>query len=299
VLVGPTASGKTDLSLRIAGDEFEIVSADSVLVYRYLDIGSGKPTVDERASIAHHLIDIVDPDHHFTAGDFCRAAREAAEGIAGRGKIPLFVGGTGLYIDALFRGLSEIPRVDPLVKTGLEGELEVRGLQALYEELRESDPVFSSRVHMNDRQRILRGLEVFRGTGEPLSAFFGKARGIDSDATLYLGLAPEREALNRRIDARVDSMMERGFLDEVQSLRERGYGPGLKSMKSIGYAELHAHLDGREGLAESVAGIKLETRRFAKRQVTWFRRNPKVQWFTHINLANINNLIHNWLETHT
>jgi tRNA dimethylallyltransferase len=299
VLVGPTASGKTDLSLRIAVDEFEIVSADSVLVYRYLDIGSGKPTVEERASVAHHLIDIVDPDYHFTAGDFCREARDVAAGIAARGKIPLFVGGTGMYIDALFEGLSDIPRIDPRVKAGLARELEIRGLQALYEELRESDPAFSSRVHMNDRQRILRGLEVFRGTGKPLSAYFGKARGIDSDTTLYIGLAPERDILNRRIDARVDGMMERGFLEEVRFLRERGYGPGLNSMKSIGYAELHAHLDGRAGLAESVERIKLETRRFAKRQMTWFRRNPKVQWFAHINLANINNLIHIWLEAHT
>lgn len=280
----------------IGGGHFEIVSADSVQVYRLLDIGSGKPAPAQRESVVHHLVDIVDPDFPFTAGDYCRAAREAMLVIEERGKIPLFVGGTGLYIDAFFKGLAEIPRIDGLVKEGLSMEMEVRGLPALYEELGDIDAPFAARIHPNDRQRVLRGLEVFRGTGIPLSEWFKGTAGADSPEVLYIGLNPDRGLLYRRIDARVDRMMERGFLDEVKALRGRGYGPGLKSMKSIGYAELNSHLDGGPGFPETVEKIKLETRRYAKRQMTWFRKNREVRWFEEFDLAKIKSLIYSWLE---
>lgn len=279
VLVGPTASGKTALSLELAVRGFEIISVDSVQVYRYLDIGSGKPTAEERAVTRHYCIDIVDPDYNFTAGEFCRYADSAVEEIAQHGKIPLFVGGTGLYVDSYFFGLSEIPPVEESVKKDLLQELQNRGIASLFRELEECDPVFASRIHPNDRQRILRGLEVFRQCRKPLSSFFGAAQKRASENTLFIGLRVERSTLRERISRRVEAMLQAGLVDEVKSLRERGYGSELKSMKSIGYAEANLFLDGhldRIGLEEK---MKINTARYAKRQMTWFGKNDLIQWF--------------------
>ncbi|OHD66820.1 MAG: tRNA (adenosine(37)-N6)-dimethylallyltransferase MiaA, partial [Spirochaetes bacterium RBG_13_51_14] len=172
-MAGPTAAGKTVVSLEVAGDRCEIISADSVQVYRYLDIGSGKPDKADRVRIRHYLIDWVDPDYQFTAGEFCREAGKAVREIVACGKLPLFVGGTGLYIDSFFRGLSEIPEISPDVGEMLRNELLERGLKNLHEELVRVDPGFGKRIHPNDTQRIMRGLEVYRGTGRPLSSYYG------------------------------------------------------------------------------------------------------------------------------
>ncbi|MCX7678589.1 MAG: tRNA (adenosine(37)-N6)-dimethylallyltransferase MiaA [Spirochaetes bacterium] len=294
-MVGPTAVGKTELSLELASLGFEIISADSVQVYRYLDIGSGKPTVWERTIVRHYCIDIVDPDYNFTAGDFCRYADESVREIERNGKLPLFVGGTGLYINAYFFGLSGIPLVDESIKRALKNELKERGLRALYEELRIFDPVFAGRIHQNDTQRILRGLEVFRQCGKPLSSFFGKTERRITNSTLFIGLRLEREQLRKRINQRVDAMLKEGLVEEVQKLREKGYGPDLKSMRSIGYAETNQYLDGcitrREELAER---IKINTARYAKRQMTWFKKNEYVKWFTSDDRNEIYNLIEKW-----
>jgi tRNA dimethylallyltransferase len=295
-LVGPTAAGKTRISLELAENIFEIISADSVQVYRHLDIGSGKPSKEERSAVPHHLIDIVDPDYSFTAGDFCREASRAADGILKKSRIPMFVGGTGLYIDSFFKGLSEIPLVGGSIKDELRHELSEKGLPYLYEELMRCDRDFAGRIHPNDRQRILRGLEVYRGTGKPLSAYFDARGGNESTDTLYVGIAAEKDELERRIHRRVDSMMEAGFADEVRLLREMGFAPTLNSMKSIGYAQLNEYLDGRVSLGEAVALIKAETRKYAKRQMTWFRKNPRIRWHTVFEIEKIRELIYNWFH---
>ncbi|MBP7737898.1 MAG: tRNA (adenosine(37)-N6)-dimethylallyltransferase MiaA [Spirochaetes bacterium] len=294
--MGPTAVGKTGVSLAVAGDEFEIISADSVQVYRYLDIGSGKPDRADRERVPHHVIDCVEPDVPFTAGDFCREARKAVDTIVSRGMKPLIVGGTGLYIDSYFQGLSEIPEIPPDVREAVRREAEERGLQALHDELVRVDPAFGTRIHPNDRQRITRGLEVYRGTGMPLSSYYGSKCRYGSDDTLFIGLTADRAELQKRIDDRVDSMMERGLVEEVRSLRERGFGPGLKSMKSIGYAEINGYIDGAMGLGEAVGSIKTATRQYAKRQMTWFGRNGRIRWFGPGEISKVEELLRRWLR---
>lgn len=273
---------------------FEIISADSVQVYRYLDIGSGKPSAAQRKKVLHHLIDIIDPDLNFSAGDFCREAIKAADKISHRGNLPLFVGGTGLYIDAFFKGLSEIPVISSPVKARLKEELNTGGLQPLYEELCRCDPIFAEKIHHNDRQRILRGLEVYRETGRPLSGYFGSKEGHESDNTLYIGLRTEKQDLYKKIDTRVDTMISEGLVDEVVRLRGMGYGPGLNSMKSIGYAECNEYLDGDLSLEKAVEKIKIQTKRYAKRQMTWFRKNPRIYWYNVFDLEKIMNLVYSW-----
>ncbi len=260
-------------------DVFEIVSADSVQVYRFMDIGSGKPDLEERKIVAHHLIDIADPDFNFTAGEFVRKAEEACMQINAKGKIPLFVGGTGLYLDAFFKGISEIPVVDIKVREKLIDELNERGLKSLYDELLDSDHRFAEKIHSNDKQRILRGLEVFRHTGQPLSSFYDKkANHTDIDA-VFIGIKQDRLKLREKIDKRVDLMVNSGLIDEVSGLRNKGYHSGLKSMKSIGYREINRYLDGDLTIADAVSEIKLETKKYAKRQMTWFRKNSSMKWF--------------------
>jgi tRNA dimethylallyltransferase len=297
VLAGPTAVGKTGASLELAGDRFEIVSADSVQVYKYLDVGSGKPERADRERIPHHLIDVVEPDVPFTAGEFCREAGKAAALIASRDRMPMIVGGTGLYIDSYFQGLSEIPEIAPEVRESIRADVASGGLRRLHDELVRVDPAFGGRIHPNDTQRIIRGLEVFRGTGRPLSSYYTDKRRYGSDDTLYIGLYEERDELRRRIDARVDAMFGRGFVDEVRSLRDRGYGPGLNSMQSIGYAEINLFLDGALGLDETVERIKTVTKQYAKRQMTWFRKNKRVVWVRAGETENMQLLVRRWLDS--
>lgn len=296
VLMGPTAVGKTAAALELAGDRFEIVSADSVQVYKYLDVGSGKPERADRERIPHHLIDIVEPDVSFTAGEFCREAEKAVNLIAAHRRLPMIVGGAGLYIDAYFQGLSEIPEIAPGVREAIRVELEDGGLQRLHDELVLVDPAFGNRIHPNDTQRILRGLEVYRGTGRPLSSYYAAKRRHDSEGTLFIGLYEERADLRKRINARVDSMFGRGFVEEVRSLRERGYGRDLNSMQSIGYAEINRYIDGAVGLDETIERIKTATGQYAKRQMTWFRKNERVVWVRAGDMENMRLLLQQWLD---
>lgn len=295
MIAGPTAIGKTDISIELAADQFQIISVDSVQVYRYMDIGSGKPTPDQQKKIQHYCIDIVEPDCLFTAGDFCREAEKACKTIEKAGKIPLFVGGTGMYLDAFFNGLSNIPPVDPSIKDEIKNRYESEGLEKLYMELERVDPSWAAQVHPNDTQRIIRGLEVYSKTGKPISSFHGKRQGHLSDNTLFTGINCERSELRDRIFKRVDYMMKDGFLEEVIRLRDMGFGPGLKSMKSLGYAQLHDHLDGKCGLDEAVQAIKVETARFAKRQLTWFRRNDRIHWFNKNQVEKLHEMVYNWI----
>jgi len=265
-------------------------------VYRYLNIGSGKPAGFQRQLITHHLIDIVDPDYWFTAGDFCRRAMNACEEIQSRGKVPLFVGGTGLYIDSFFKGLSEIPEVNRTYREALQAEIEEHGLETLYEELKRSDPEFAERIHPHDRQRIVRGLEIYRAFGKPLSTYHREKGARESEETLYIGLTMERDLLRKRIDRRVDAMIANGFVDEVIGLREMGYGPELNAMRSIGYLQMNEYLDGKLPFDEAVECMKRETKRYAKRQMTWFRKNPAIRWFHQTEALKVKDCVHQWLH---
>ncbi len=283
--------GKTDVSLELANDEYEIISADSVQVYKYLNIGSSKPCLTVRNQIKHYLIDIVNPDFNFTAGHFCRYALKACDEISLKGKFPLFVGGTIFYIDSFFNGLSEIPEIDGSVKNQIKLELKESGLQFLYQELVKYDSTFALKIHCNDTQRIIRGLEVYRGTGRPLSSYYKNRVGHGSENTIYIGIFVEREILKKRIEQRVDQMMKNGFLDEVNNLRKMGYGPELRSMKSIGYLELNKYLDGVLSLGEAIEKIKVETKRYAKRQMTWLKSNKKIHWIENADIRQIKNIL--------
>lgn len=261
-----------------------------------MDIGSCKPDVKDRERIRHHLIDIVDPDFHFTAGEFCTRALKACSDIAEKGKLPLFVGGTGLYIDSFFGGISEIPEIESNIKISLSEEAAEKGLDVLYNELLQADPEFAKKIHPNDRQRIIRGLEVYRGTGKPLSYFFSnKKRNTDADV-LFIGLNPDREELRLKIDLRVDKMIRVGLIDEVIALRKMGFGPDLNSMRSIGYEEINSYIDRCCTLDEAIEKIKINTKRYAKKQMTWFKKNDEIIWFKAGETKKIKEKIKNWLN---
>lgn len=296
VIVGPTASGKSDLSIELAGNTFEIISADSVQVYRYMDIGSGKPSACDLAKVPHYLIDIVDPDYQFTAGDFCSYSEEACSSIYKHNKIPLFAGGTGLYIDSFFKGLSCIPDIPSHVRESLILEMNEKGPAVLYDELFRADPVFAGKIHVNDRQRILRGLQVLRGTGRPISSYYDGNKSCGAGDILFIGLFCEKDELAERINTRVDHMISAGLVSEVQNLRKKGYTPDLNSMKSIGYLEINEYIDNKIDLASAVESIKLNSRQYAKKQVTWFKRNKEINWFHPSEKEKIKKKINNWLN---
>jgi tRNA dimethylallyltransferase len=275
VIIGPTAGGKSDLAvevaLRLGGGSpgaAEIITADSVQIYRGMDIGSAKPTDAERRGIAHHLIDIVEPTDAFTVSDWLGAAEAALAEIRGRGAAPVLAGGTHLYIKAFLDGLFEGPEPDPLLRE----QLRARGPAALRAELQRVDPAAAARIHANDERRTIRALEVYHQTGIPISTHQSQwDAGRTRRDCVAVGLDWPAELLNRRINARVKQMMERGLLDEVRALHAAGrLGP--QAREALGYKQLVGHLEGRATLEEAVEEIKIETRRFAKNQRTWLRR---------------------------
>lgn len=264
-------------------------------VYRYFDIGSGKLPVDKRMGVPHHLIDVVDPDYHFDASSFCERSVRAVDEITRRGRIPMFVGGTGLYIESFFKGLSPVPDIDTAIREVLNNELAVKGAPCMHQELSSVDPESAARIHPNDSQRILRALQVYRGTGRTLSEFRNRRVPRESEKTLFIGIGCEREELDSRIEKRVDGMMKCGFLDEVISLVQKGYTPVYNSMKSIGYRELYDYLDGKCPLDESVLRIKRETREYARKQTAWFRREKLMRWFDYRDIDGIFEAVSAWL----
>jgi tRNA dimethylallyltransferase len=281
VVVGPTASGKSDLALRLALElDAEIVNADSMQVYRGMDIGTAKPTPVQRAGVPHHLIDVAEPDRLFSAADFAEAADEAIRAITGRGKRVIVVGGTGLYIRALLKGLVDSPSGAGVIRKALQEEAAQLGNEAMLERLRQVDPELAARMHPNNMVRIIRALEVHRLTGVPLSrhqqehAFI--ARRYD---TLQIGISIDRKELYARIEERVERMLAEGLPAEVQGLLAQGYGRPLKAMRSIGYKEMTAYLAGELSMEEAVQLMKRNTRRYAKRQLTWFNADRDILWF--------------------
>jgi len=280
ILLGPTGVGKSRLVIELAEAlGGEIVSADSMQVYRYMDIGTAKPTLDEQKRVRHHLIDLVTPDQPFHAGLYRTLARKTIDQLHKNGKPIWVVGGTGLYIKALTQGLFAHPKIDPNVRKKLKQEAEEKGEAFLYQHLKRVDPKTASQLHPHDLFRTIRALEVFDSTGIPISFFREQHRfGGRPYLTLKIGLEINREDLYRRIEERVDQMIERGFLQEVRRLMEMGYGPELKPMQSLGYKQMVQFLSKKIGWTEAVRQIKRDTRHYAKRQWTWFKADPEVCW---------------------
>nr|WP_255550893.1 tRNA (adenosine(37)-N6)-dimethylallyltransferase MiaA [Granulicella sp. dw_53] len=279
VLVGATASGKTSLALRLA-EEFhgEIVSCDSVAVYREMEIGTAKPSHEERARVPHHLIDVVWPDEACTAGDYSRLAREALAGIVGRGKVPIVAGGTGLYLRALIDGLFPAPPQRPGLRERLRETAAKRGADYLHRGLARLDGKAAAAIHPNDVPKVVRAIEVSLAAQEPLTEQWEKGRdALTGYRILRLGLDPERARLYERINQRAAEMFDRGLVEETERLVER-YGLECRPLTSLGYAEAMAVLRGEFTREEAVARAQQGHRNYAKRQGTWFRREPEIRW---------------------
>jgi tRNA dimethylallyltransferase len=279
-LTGPTATGKTELALELAQRvPLEIVSMDSAMVYRGLDIGTAKPPAATRATVPHHLIDIVEPTETYSAGRFARDAACAIAEIRARGRLPLLVGGTLLYLRALRDGLSALPRADGAVRAELDREAAQHGWAALHERLQRVDPAAAARISPSDRQRIQRALEVHALTGRPITELQRAGRGAQQASVLTIALVPEsRAALSGRIEQRFDAMVAQGFVGEVEALRARGdLTADLPSMRAVGYRQLWSYLDGEYGWAEARSKAIVATRQYAKRQLTWLRGDPNCE----------------------
>lgn len=278
VVAGPTASGKTalavELARRVGG---EIVSADSQQVYRGLDVGTAKPTPEERRAVPHHLLDVAEPGEGWDAARFVRAADEAIAGIAARGRVPLVVGGTGLYIRALLHGVVEAPGRDPQLRARLEAEARERGREAVHARLAALDPEAAARIRPNDLVRVVRALEIGASGRTQSERFREHAFAAERYRSLILALDPPREELYGRIDARVASMFAGGLLDEARALVAR-YGAGLPAKLPIGYREAVEVVRGARDPADAVRAVQVETRRYARRQVIWLRRERGLVW---------------------
>ncbi|HID63583.1 MAG TPA: tRNA (adenosine(37)-N6)-dimethylallyltransferase MiaA [Anaerolineae bacterium] len=280
IIVGPTAVGKTRLALGLAEElGAEIVSADSRQVYRGMDIGTDKPTAEERQRVPHHLIDVVDPDEEFTLAQYQSLAYAAIGDVLARGRVPLLVGGTGLYIKAVVEGWS-IPRVRPneALRAELYREAELKGGTALHARLHQVDPAAAEKIDPRNVRRVIRALEVYLETGQPISEL--QRRRPPPYRVLQIGLTMERIALYQRIDQRVERMIERGLVEEVKGLVEQGYGYDLPAMSGLGYRQVGCYLRGEISLAEAIRLIKRDTRRFVRQQYNWFRLDDDtIRWF--------------------
>lgn len=282
ILTGPTAVGKTKLSIKLAREvNGEIISADSMQVYRYMDIGSAKIRPEEMEEIPHHLVDCLDPDEEFNVVRFQKMAKEAMEDIYARNRIPILVGGTGFYIQAVtgdidFTECGE----DNSYRKELEKKAKEQGPEVLHRMLLEVDPESALAIHANNTKRVIRALEYYQQTGEPISLHNQQQRQKESPYNLaYFVLNDERSRLYERIDARIDEMLREGLVDEVKRLQQMGYHKGMVSMQGLGYKEILSYLDGTWSLEEAVYILKRDTRHFAKRQITWFKRERNVEWF--------------------
>lgn len=281
ILAGPTAVGKTALSVRLAkAAGAEIISADSMQVYKGMDIGSAKIRPEETEGVPHYLVDVLEPEEEFNVVRFQQMALEAAEKIYARGRIPLIVGGTGFYIQALLYDIDFTENDgDTAIRRSLEQTAAEKGGEYLHELLQKADPEAALQIHPNNVKRILRALEFYQQTGKKISEHNQQERAKESPYNFaYFVLNDERSRLYERIDRRVDLMMEQGLLDEVRSLKERGVKKESTAMQGLGYKELYAFLDGEISLEEAVRIIKRDTRHFAKRQITWFKRERDVIW---------------------
>ncbi len=281
-VVGPTASGKTALAIELAKRlGGEVISCDSMQIYRGMDIGTAKPSEAEKCGIPHHLIDIIEPSESFSAAEYAPLARAAIDDITSRGKIPIFCGGTGLYLDAVITANKYCEaETNESLRASLLAEAAAKGVDALWNRLNEVDPIEASNIHPNNVKRVARALEIYLTTGRPKSEWDAESRLEPSPyETTFFALDWERQTLYSRIDRRVDIMLEDGLVAEVKGLLDSGRLPrSSTAAQAIGYKELISYLDGERSLDESAAEIKQSSRRYAKRQLTWFRRNSAVNW---------------------
>ena len=291
VICGPTASGKTalavELALRFGG---EVVSADSMQIYRRMDIGTAKPTEEEKRGVPHHMIDVAEPGENYSVARYVQEAVPVVDGILARGRLPIVAGGTGLYIDHLVAGRQFAPFApDSGLREEIQAQAKADGLPALYAQLQQVDPEAAGKIHPNDEKRIVRALEVFLSTGRPLSRFDAESRALPSRyAPLTIALNfQERPWLWERIDRRVDEMLARGLEGEVRSLLAEGIPPDCTAMQAIGYKELAAALLEGRPVRSGAEEVKLRSRQYAKRQLTWFRRNRDARWFEWEKIPNI------------
>jgi tRNA dimethylallyltransferase len=281
IIVGPTGSGKTTLSVLIAGKlDAEIVSADSRQLYQYLNIGTAKPDLDEQSGIPHHCLDLCPPDRYFSAGEYAKTARACIRRILKKNRLPIVVGGSGLYVQALVDGVFQGDYRDADIRDGIRKQAENTGWGALYQELQRIDPQSAGQIHENDHKRIVRSLEVYRLAGKPISEI-KKEKTVPADFyPVFIGIKWPRQILYARIEQRVDQMIDKGLVSEVRKILDMGYSKTLNSLDSVGYKEIIAYFENKYTWDEAVATIKRNTRRFAKRQMTWFRRDKRIHWFS-------------------
>ena len=298
VIAGPTASGKTSLGVELAlALGGEIVNADSMQVYRGMDIGTAKPTPEEQKGVAHHLMDVVDPDEEYNAAMYRSMALPIITDILSRRKMCFVVGGTGLYIKALVHGLFEVGASDPRIRIRLKEEAQICGSNFLHERLNRKDPDSAKKIHPNDAYRIIRALEVHESTGKTMAELHREHSFKDNSFDfLKIGLHINRDILYDRINRRVDAMIDTGLVGEVTELLEMGYTPHLKSMQSIGYRHMVDFIQGRCEWDETIRTLKRDTRRYAKRQLTWFKADPDIIWAEPGQLSEIRGRIKTFLQ---
>jgi tRNA dimethylallyltransferase len=298
IICGPTGIGKTTVGIKLA-EKFggEIVGADSMQIYRHMDIGTAKPTLEERRQVSHHMVDIVDPDEDFDAVQFSERARATIAELNRQGRLSFVVGGTGLYIKALLHGFFQSEPVDPKIRNRLKQELEQSGSSFLYERLVQVDPDTAGRLHPNDSYRIIRALETIASSGKSISKHH-LDHGFDEDPfnALRIGLRIDRAKLYARIDQRVDAMIQAGLIEEVKKLLAMGYSAELKPMQSIGYRHVIGFLEGSLPWDECLRTLKRDTRRFSKRQFTWFGADPQIIWYEPDQLDQIIEAVERFLE---
>lgn len=284
IILGPTASGKTDLSLDIAQAlDGEIISGDSMQVYRGMDIGTAKLPLDQRRGIPHHLIDIIDPDQPYSVADFQTMTQTLVREIHARGRMPIVAGGTGLYIWSLIHPYLFGPQegAQDAFRAQKRAELAQKGSQELYQELQTLDPAAAAKIHPNDSHRLVRALEVYHSYGKRISDIQAESQRLEPPPydLLLIGLHMERQCLYQRINQRAEQMVQAGLVEEVRGLLENGYSRALPSMQGLGYRQMAAYLAGEWTLPQALERLQTDTRRFAKRQITWFKREPRIQWF--------------------
>lgn len=280
-IAGPTASGKTALAVQIAKlTGGEVVNCDSMQIYRRMDIGTAKPTVEEREGIPHHMIDVAEPEEDYSVSRYCETAAPIVDDILARGKTAVIAGGTGLYMDSLIRGNSFAPFPSTGVREKLEERADREGTETLLEELRAVDSETAARLHLSDRKRIIRALEVWLETGETISEHNRKTQEIPPRYTpIWLGLDfADRAELYERIDRRVDVMLEQGLVEEIRALLNSGVSPSCTAMQAIGYKEFISALEGEIAIEQAADQVRKSSRHYAKRQLTWHRRNPAMHW---------------------
>ncbi len=280
-IAGPTASGKTALAVELAKElHGEVVSCDSMQVYRRMDIGTAKPSPEEMQGIPHHMLDVAEPDEDFSVSRYCAMACPIVDGILARGKTAIIAGGTGLYMDSLIRGNGFAPFPSTGVREALEAQADREGMQAMLDRLRSVDPEAAARLHLSDRKRIIRALEVYLETGETITEHNRRTQAVPPRyRPLWIGLDFEnRSDLYRRIDSRVGLMLEAGLLEEIRALLDSGVPEKATAMQAIGYKEFVAALNGQCSVQEAADQVRQSSRRYAKRQLTWFRRNSRMHW---------------------